>query len=268
LDNELNETQIISLEEGLHTSKIEIFLNNISKIILYLQNHKIDLNENSDTILSYPKYLTNQDLFDLQLNDSSFRITIFTQFFIVLRSFLRPVSQTQKKSFVFSENEKKKINELLIQIKINLKRSRIYSKLKKIFKEEESWETWKESGCPTYEKFPGEDLKMNIAKKVDNKKETESAYRNIKSKNLFKIDNLANYDFNKNFDINLNDLKDIKYNFSYIESLNSENPFLGNYIERVLKDNDPQMEIDESDSIINNDEVRLLNKIRHSAGNY
>lgn len=251
----MDTSRVISIEPDISIPKLDIVLNNISKIITYFDQHQINLNEKSDTILSYPKYLTSQDLFELQLNDSSFRKTVITQFYIVLKSFLRPISQAQKKAFVLTENEKKKVNELLTSLETSLISSGIFDKIKKVFKQEESWENWKESGCPSYEKFPNEELKKNLAERVNRIKDRPSKYKNIKTKGLFKIENAYTYDFNKNFEVNLNDLKNIKANFAYSESLNGENPFLGNYVERVLRDNDPQMEIDEAESIINNDEV-------------
>ena len=89
--------------------KIKIFFSNIEKILNFFENNAISINEASyeskESIMSYPKYLTSQDLFDLQLQDSSFRKTILTQFYIVLKSFLNPVSQNQKKVFAFDENQ-------------------------------------------------------------------------------------------------------------------------------------------------------------------
>ena len=72
------------------------------------------------------------------------------------------------------------------------------------------------------------------------------------------MESYSNYDFNKAFNINFQELIKVKQNFNYYESLSSENPFLGNYIERVMKDNDPEMEIEQS--IVKSDEVfRICN---------
>jgi hypothetical protein len=240
-------------------SKIEIFLNNISKILKFFENYKIDLTDKSDTVLSYPKYLTSPDLFELQLRDSSFRLTIFSQFYIVLKSFLRPVSQAQKKIFnTLTEIEKNKISEIIIQISDILKSNDSYfKKFMKIIKEEQSWETWKESGCQNFEKFPSEEIKKQIEesrKLVESRIKNEGLrYKPIKSRTIFKVEGYGNYDFNKAFDVNMNDLKNFKVNSSYQETLRSENPFLGNFIERVFRDNDPEMDIEES--IMKKDEV-------------
>jgi hypothetical protein len=249
------------------TSKIEIFLNNISKILNYFENYKIDLSDKSDTVLSYPKYLTSPDLFELQLRDSSFRLTIFSQFYIVLKSFLRPVSQAQKKLFnsLMGENEKKKISDTINQISEILKSNEsFYKKFTKIIKEEESWENWKEAGCPSFEKFPSEENKKQVEetrKLVESRINNEGfRYKPVKSKTLFKVEGYGNYDFNKTFDVNMNDLKNFKVNTSYQETLRSENPFLGNYIERVFRDNDPEMDIEES--IMKKDEVKFLNYVK------
>jgi THO complex subunit 1 len=220
-------------------SKLEIFLNNMKKIISYFDKNNIS-DDKSNAILTYPKYLTNHNLFELQLNDSSFRKTILTQFLIVLKSFLKPVSPIQKRCFVFSEADKNKIHELIININHSLPNC---SKVNKVLNEEESWEDWKEKGCPTYEKHTTDELIQNLIR------------RENKPKYNYKVDVINNYDFSKAFDVNLGDLQKINVTLNFSESINSDNPFIGNYIERVLKDVDPSYEIEESSRICNIDQV-------------
>jgi THO complex subunit 1 len=226
-------------------SKLDILLNNINKVVGYFAQHPINLYDGSSSILSYPKYLTSQNLFDLQLNDSSFRKTILNQYQIVLKSFLKPISMIQKRLFAFKDQEKAKINETLNKIR-SLFNEPYNNKLNKLFSEEESWENWKEAGCPSYEKHPSEALTTKLAKKSEKRKPN------------FKVDVINNYDFNKAFEVNHNDLQNIGVTLKFTESINNDNPFLGNYVERVLKDIDPAMEIEESSKIMNADPVKFV----------
>ena len=249
------------LESDISYPKLKIFLNNIGKILDYFEENKIPINELSDSVLSYPKYLTSPDLFQLQLNDSSFRKTVLTQFLIVLKSFLRPISQMQKKYFVFNEKEKKTINELISKIKQvrNIHETNITTD--KILKEEENWEKWKESACPSFEKFPTTELKNLIDDSKEKAKiHLKESKLKIRARPLFKIETINSYDFNKYFDVNLNELKDVKSNLIYSEKLKSQNPFIGNFVERVIKDSDPDMGIEEKDKIENSDPVRNIVK--------
>ena len=88
------------------SDNLEKFLSNVRYLISFFENNPIDLsinpNGNKINIQSYPKFLTNPQLFNRQLNDSSFRRIILLQIIIVYNSFLRPISQIQKKYFVFN----------------------------------------------------------------------------------------------------------------------------------------------------------------------
>ena len=175
-------------------------------------------NENNDSILTYPKYLTSQDLFDLQLQDCSFRNTILIQFLIVLRSFLKPVTVTQKKLFFFTDSQvnyllmkkKKQIKELLLRIRNQLTDFKVggksfYQRTQNIFRNEEIWENWKEGNCKPYELFPSKDLIKSIKEITDE----------IKSKSV-KNDNIKyaiNVETQNNFNLNNDLLRYLDNNF-------------------------------------------------------
>ena len=63
---------------------------------------------------------------------------------------------------------------------------------------------------------------------------------------------LISQSFEKNFNITKDSLKNIKVKFE-IESLKTEVPFFGQYIERVIKEQDPINEINENERIVNID---------------
>jgi hypothetical protein len=253
---------IVVLDDDISTNKLELFLININKIILFFSKNKINLADKSEAILTYPKYLTSTDLFDLQLNDSSFRKTILLQFLIVLNSFLKPVSQIQKKSFILSEREKNQVNETISKIYMLINSNKLNDfYFKSIFIDEKMWEKWKETGCGSYEKLFDEnslnefekfhlefDRKLNLQK--------NQIYNPIKQRKLFNIENTqasSSADVNKFLDINVNSnsnlelerfnfYKNFEVNYTYTSSIQNENPFLGDFSERVLRDNDDDVE--------------------------
>lgn len=238
------------------TTKFEIFINNVNRILNYFKNNHCEVSEGEDVLVSYPKYLNGEHLFSLQLKDSSFQLTILIQYWIVFSSFLRPVSVQQKKSFILNETMRDQINEILNKITSLIEKFSDYGKtILNILKNEENWETWKEKGCPSYEKLYSIDLK----KELEEIKQKVSSRKNKFSKiskghaSLFKIDSFNSYDFNSAMKVNIDGMLNLKNPPQYYESLNSDNPFLGKYLERVMKDNDPEMGIEEGISKI--DEV-------------
>ncbi len=259
LSEKMDIQETICLDGLSSPPKFEIFVNNILRILNYFKNNHVEITEGEDVLVSYPKYLNGDNLFSLQLKDYSFRMTILTQYWIVFSSFLRPVSIQQKKAFVLNETMKDKVNEVLRQISGLLKNFPVYGiKLPKLLKDEEDWEAWKEKGCPSFEKFAS----TESTKEIDDIKQKILSRKNKLSKiskinpALFKVDSFNSYDFNSAFQINMDNLRDLKNPCQYYESFNSDNPFLGNYIERVMKDNDPEMEIEEA--INKTDEVAIL----------
>jgi hypothetical protein len=130
-----------------------------------------------------------------------------------------------------------------------------------IVNDEEMWEKWKEGGCQTYEKFFDEntlkDFEKYVAeyekKKVDLK---EKKFVPLKAKTLFKVDtSLINNELNKHLDFNMDDLHKFEINHSYTGGIQSDNPFIGDYLERLLRDNDPTNEIEDGFKVSNCDSV-------------
>ena len=243
--------------------KFNIFLSNVSYLISFFENNPIDLSinlkGNKINIQSYPKFLTNPQLFNRQLNDSSFRRIILLQIIIVYNSFLRPISTIQKKFFVFN-------NQTIDIIKKDINRCvQILSKAKNknlnIMEDEITWENWKEKNCPPFEKEPDENLiniinnnnNINNNNKENNENEKEE---NKKIKNIPKLNiensNMNAFNFDEKFKTNLIDIKNIKVNFK-IDNLNSEVPFIGTYLNAVLDDADVENELLENEKIINRD---------------
>ena len=255
-----NDIEMLSNEEDIRSKtettndkpsntnvKLDYFLSNINYIVSYFEKNEIDLAKNvpltNITVQSYPKYLTNSELFNLELNDVSFRKTILIQYVIVLSSFLKPISQNQKKMFIFTKAQQDKISNELNHCVNVLKK--FNEKAVNILNDEAVWEKWKENGCnQQFEKYPDDNLR-NIFKKekVASVKKT----LNIENSPLNSL-----FNFTKEFNVDMKELKNIKVNFE-IESIFNEVPFIGTFLEKVLSDADPSMEIDEKSRLINLD---------------
>lgn len=226
--------------------KLDYFLSNINYIVSYFEKNEVILSKNDPltnvTVQSYPKYLTNSELFNLELNDASFRKTILIQYVIVLSSFLKPISQNQKKMFIFTKVQQDKISNELSHCVNVLKK--FNEKAINILNDEAVWEKWKENGCnQQFEKYPDDNLRNFF------KKEKVPTMKKIHVENS-PLNSLFN--FTKEFNVDMKELKNIKVNFE-IESIFNEVPFIGTFLEKVLSDADPSMEIDEKSRIINLD---------------
>ena len=253
-----NKTHSNSTSHNNNTqNQIEIFLNNINYIISYFNQHTLMSSKEQSSQLNsnyssdnYSKYLTNADIFNYQLMDVSFRKTITFQFLIVLNSLLKPISQSQKKTFVFTKHTLEKINHEITNCMNYLSTLIPNNIINSLFKDEIIWGKWKEGNCNSLiEKYPDDNIKNMFDIKVS------SQHKKEKKKFVFdKINSLyGKYDYQKEFSFNIHDLKNIKMDFS-LESIYNPVPFIGRYIERVINDNDVENEFEESEKIGNVDQ--------------
>ena len=79
----------------------------------------------------------------------------------------------------------------------------------------------------------------------------------MKIRSIFKLDTSANYNFNKIFETNINEIIQFTYDKGIESGIRSENPFLGKYIDRLFKDNDSSLGLDET-SKCKNDPVSYM----------
>jgi len=130
-------------------------------ILSTFQSFKLDANSGkSSTPISeekyFAKYLTNQNLLQLQLSDSNFRRYILLQFLIMfqyLKSHVKFKTDAQtldNSQTKWMEETEKKIYKLLGETPPN---GQEFSKsVKHILHREEHWNKWKNEGCPSFSK--------------------------------------------------------------------------------------------------------------------
>merc|ERR1719187_2974667 len=111
------------------------------------------MKESADSFVEeyFPKYLTNQNLLSLQLNDSNFRRYVLMQY-LILFQYLQTSVKFKTESQVLStdngkwiDDQRKKIYKLLEETPPN---GKVFcSSAKSILKREEIWIRWKNEGC-------------------------------------------------------------------------------------------------------------------------
>jgi len=238
-----------------------------------LENHsqkKEDVVKNKDQASDYldqyfAKYLTNQNLLSLQLNDANFRRYVLVQFLILFQYLQTSVKFKLETQVLSSEQTKwiddkrKKVYKLMDDIPPN---GKVFSQsLKAILKRELIWIRWKNDGCPSFvikkteekaaapessEKAKPRKRKASLGELM--KHEAKSGRLNLGNKGLTKLWNL-NPD-------NLGACKQEERNF-----LPSLNEYFGDAIEEI----DPKNQVEESYKKVNNGEwgwraLRLMSR--------
>jgi len=140
----------------------EQFCSITAEIITCFNKKKLDtraskkepvMKESADSFVEeyFPKYLTNQNLLSLQLNDSNFRRYVLMQY-LILFQYLQTSVKFKTESQVLStdngkwiDDQRKKIYKLLEETPPN---GKVFcSSAKSILKREEIWIRWKNEGC-------------------------------------------------------------------------------------------------------------------------
>jgi len=140
------------------------FSNYASDVLSTFQSFKLDPNSGKSSTNSsssvaeqyFAKYLTNQNLLQLQLSDSNFRRYILLQFLILFQylksnvKFKTDVQTLDSSQTKWIEENKSKIFKLLAETPPN---GPEFSKsVKHILHREEHWNKWKNEGCPSFAK--------------------------------------------------------------------------------------------------------------------
>jgi len=109
--------------------------------------------ENTDY---FPKYLTNEKLLDLQINDSSFRRNFLLQI-LILCQYLTGEVKFKGPTLKLLEKQSLWVHELVNRIYNVLndtppKGKKFANTVKHVLSREENWINWKNEGCPSFAK--------------------------------------------------------------------------------------------------------------------
>jgi len=234
-----------------------------------LDNHKNKRaevpRETENTIIDqyFAKYLTNQNLLGLQINDSNFRRYVYIQLLIVFQYFQTGVKSKTEAQVLTTEQTKwidehrKKVFKLIEETPPNGKHFSI--SVKAVLKRELIWNSWKNEGCPSFLIKPKEGenkeekaeprarkRKMPLGEQM--KREAKAGKINLGNKGLTKLWNL-NPD-------NLESCKEAERNFL---------PSLEAYFEDAIMEIDPKNKVDEEYKRVNKGEwgwraLRLMSR--------
>lgn len=259
LDMTVNQAAPIMSSNEAGSNKVDIFFNNLLTLINYFAQNTINVTSSQsdlsmENVFSCPKFLTTSHLFELQIEDPAFRLIILSQIIISVKALIRPINVTQKKLFVVRDQLKSKASKIiesaLTQIALM---SKSYSQsFASILDNEEDFERWKENLCKGEEELV---MDKSIEARIKESKETIKTKGIIFEEAIMLKPTFSNYErfsYNKDFVTNYKELLNYKYNDSCYQDINSENPYLGRLVERVVSENNPTFEIEDEDKIKNN----------------
>lgn len=211
-----------ALKNAAKENKVGAFCRFVSDIIEIFRKDPIAGSQDIFRQKNYPKYLTKYSLLNLQLKDPNFRKIWLTQVVSCLWSLRNPLKITQKKGFEIKEedlekirNLEKKVNEHIREIPNTNQGANLDSQLNFFLDRERNWCTWKDNGCPQFDKpipanfenfFKKANDQLSLASKLLDMKSEESKaelYPNYKEKEStykFVSDNAERFLKDTNFD--------------------------------------------------------------------
>jgi len=140
------------------------FSGHATDVLAIFQSFKLDTNSGRSSNASSPstseqyfaKYLTNQNLLQLQLSDSNFRRYILLQF-LILFQYLKSNVKFKTDSQTLDSSQSKWIEETKVKIFKLLSETpphgaEFAKSVKHILHREEHWNKWKNEGCPSFAK--------------------------------------------------------------------------------------------------------------------
>ena len=133
----------------------------------------------------FAKYLTNQNLLQLQLSDSNFRRYVLVQF-LILFQYLKSTVKFKSEAHVLSDDQTKWIDKTEVKIYDLLGETPPFGKkfgesVKHILEREIQWNIWKNQGCPSLTP------KVDANEAKEKKSETNGDKGNLKKKKLWAL---------------------------------------------------------------------------------
>ncbi|XP_014258510.1 THO complex subunit 1 [Cimex lectularius] len=154
------------------------FVKNSNAVLTVFKNYKLDWDAETSNMRTsednfFTKFLTNQKLLLLQLNDTNFRRTIYLQFLILFQFLSLP---KPKDSHTLKSDQLEWVKTSAESIHQLIKESppdgeKFLQAVQLILKREEHWSNWKGEGCPPLKKIT-QNYDKNAVIKSPPKKET------------------------------------------------------------------------------------------------
>lgn len=269
--------------QGWKTFKIYV-----SEILKIFENHKIEFNEKkrkgnesddvtlSDIIHSgkkdyFPKYLTNEKLLNLQINDSNFRRYFLVQILILCQyltgevKFKGPTQQLADKQISWVSELVDKVYSVMIDTPP--KGKEFASVVKHVLSREENWINWKNDSCPSFAKDSQPLVVKPVIKEVTRGKKRarvikRSVGEEFLNSNKKKI-NLGTAELTRLWNLSPDNMESCK-----IETRLKFLPSLETFFEEAVEQADPEAGIEEEYKVVNDPNfqwraLRLLARRSH-----
>lgn len=204
---------------------------------------KLDLRRNLDASAFFAKYLTSEKLLDLQLNDSNFRRYVLVQFLIVFQ-YLNAQVKFKTPSQILSEEQSGWVKTATERIYALIRETppngdQFAATIEHILAREEHWNTWKNNGCPDFEKKPSPEQ----AKPV--RKTKRRRVGDDLQANGGKVIKMGNPELTKLWNLNPSNMAACKSDDRMFL------PTLEDFFEEAIEQNDPAQQVEEEYKLIN-----------------
>jgi len=252
------------------------FSHHSSDVLAIFQSFKLDTSSGKSSTKSknqshdqyFSKYLTNQNLLQLQLSDSNFRRYILLQF-LILFQYLKSNVKFKTDAQALSSDQDKWIGETTRKIYKLLEETpplgREFARsVKRILHREEHWNRWKNEGCPSLARKTGDQDEPEADKKGlgdggSSRKKKRKLGDVIQKEVAEKKINLGNKGLTELWNLNPDNLEACRA---------AERDFLPsveNYFEEAIEQQDPKNEIEDTYKKVNNGEwgwraLRLMSR--------
>jgi len=242
------ESQKLEFNEKRRKSQEENVPETLSNVAEKVQNY-------------FAKYLTNEKLLNLQINDSNFRRYFLVQVLIVFQ-YLNGTVKFKGANQTLSDSQSKWIKEATEKVYLILSEtppngSQFAKTVKHILTREENWINWKNEGCSSFARNANEQPKEQ-PKKAKRRGIGEEYLLNKK-----KRINMGNAELSRLWNLHPDNLEACKQ-----ENRLKFLPTLENFFEEAIEQGDPAAGIEEEYKVINNPNfqwksLRLLARRSH-----
>jgi hypothetical protein len=234
--------------------------------------HKVLCND--EPFISYPKYLPKYKLLPLQVQDPKFCVSLMLQLLFLFESFKKPVSVVQKRTFTIGDSERRIIDQAtkrMCKLLSIIKNESFEQTIKQVLQREDTvWATWKESkGCSAFEKEAAKDIrdKFNRAREKAIRKMNKGLPQKLDI-TFRKVSKSKTDKMSVSRSTLVSDFPEV-LGVPVAEGIpeNPYNPLMGDLMERVFMDLDPEQGI-EKEYRAKNDPVIHLKSNRDLFGSH
>jgi len=260
-----------------------MFKQNLAEVLKVFESHRIEHNAKKKSAFEFKvddkmfaKYLTNEKLLNLQLNDSNFRRYFLVQTLILFQYLTGDLKKFKTATQVLTEAQSSWVSEMTEKVNAIINDTppngkKFGTSVEHILNREENWINWKNCGCGTFAKYPpavleemGELPPPEVKKKVKKPlKRVGEEY--LATHNNKKRVNLGNPELTRLWNLCPDNLKACK-----AENRLNFLPQLETFLEEAIEQADPEAGIEEEYKLVNDGSFqwRALRLLAHRSHHF